>query len=237
MSTLLVTRSVLSTLVRQPLWWLCAALLAASWPALRTILPLGLSTADLHHWTAAYELAFLGGIVAILGGMGPLARLDWILGKAGAVHRTVIEAATLVSCAAAIGAFILVPAHLFDVWQFTEFRAGESFAALLLGWAHVATIAAVSLRLPLDMAPRVALVLLATCLIPGLLVGDTPAAGLTLAVLDVGGTLRASFDLPLSLAHWIAASVPILAWGAAAVALASPPDPRPAPAHALRDPR
>jgi len=237
MSIFLVTRSVLGTLVRQPLWWLCAALLAASWPALRTFLPLGLATADLHHWTAAYELAFLGGIVAILGGIGPLARLDWILGKAGAVHRTVIETVTLVSCAAVLGAFVLVPAHLFDVWQFTEFRAGESFAALLLGWLHVATIAAVLLRLPMDMVPRIALVLLATCLIPGLLVGAAPPARTALAVLDAGGTLRASFDFPLSLAHWMAASVPILAWGAAAVALASPPDPRPEPAHALRDPR
>lgn len=237
MSTLLVTRSVIATLVRQPLWWLCAALLAASWPALRTFLPLGLATVDLHHWTAAYELAFLGGIIAILGGIGPLARLHWILGKAGAVRRTMIETVTFLSCAAALGAFVLVPAHLFDVWQFTEFRAGESLAALLLGWTHVAAIAVVSLRLPLDMAPRVALVLLATCLIPGLLVGTAPAARLALAVLDAGGTLRASFDFPLSLAHWMAGSVPILAWGAAAVALASPPDPRPAPAHALRDPR
>ena len=237
MSALLVIRSVIGSLVRRPLWWLYAALLAASWPALRTFLPLGLATADLHQWTAAYEIAFLGGIAAIVGGMGPLAQLQWMLQKAGAVRRTALEVLALVTCAAALGVFALIPAHLFDVWQFPSFRADESLAALLIGWLHVAVVATTVLRAPIDPTARAGIVILATCLFPGLLVGDAWAGRFSLSALDAGGTLRASFDFPLAHAHRLAAGVPVVGWGATAIALASPPAPLPAHVHALRDTR
>ncbi|MEM9379833.1 MAG: hypothetical protein AAGB93_07760 [Planctomycetota bacterium] len=237
MSLLLVSRSVLASLARRPLWWLVASVLLASWPALRTFLPLGLATADLHHWTGAYELALFGGIVAILGGMGPLGRMGWILERAGPVRRTALETAALVLCAAALAAFVLVPAHLLDVWQFARFRVGDSLLALVLAWLHVAVVAACALRLPVEPTVRVAVVLLATCVVPPLLAGGTFMGEALLAILDAGASLRASFDFRLGRAHWIAASLPIVGWGAVAVALASPAPTLPVQPHAVRDPR
>ena len=236
-SVLLVARSVLTSLARRPLWWLLASLLFACWPALRTFLPLGLATADLHHWTGAYELALFGGIAAILGGIGPVARLGWILDRAGSTRRTALELVTFLACACALAAFVLVPAHLLDRWQFATFRVGESLLALVLGWLHVASIAACTLRLPVESTTRAAIVLLATCVLPPLLAGGAFFGDLVLAILDAGASLRASFDFPLTRAHWIAASLPIVGWGAAAVALASPATPPPDQAHAVRDPR
>lgn len=235
MGALLVTTSVVRTLARHPGWWVCALLLALSWPAFRTFLPLGLATADLHHWTAAYEVAFAGGALGLVGAMAPVGRLHWIVRPVGPVRHAAIDGLALFTSAAALGLFALVPAHLFHVWQYADFRAGESFASLLLGWAHLAALATVVLRIPLQPAVRVALVVLVAGIVPGLLAGASgPERGL-LAVLDAGGTLRTSFDFPLTRAHWMMASLPIVGLGAVAVALASPPDPH-RPPHALRDP-
>lgn len=236
MSVLLVTRAVLSALARRPLTWAGVLLMVLSWPALRTFLPLGLSTSALHHWTAAYEVAFVGGALAIVGATGPLARLEWILRPIGPVNKIVSSTAALTTAGALMGACALVPAHLFHTWQLAEFRPAESAAALALGWLHVAAVAAVVLRLPLDPLSRVALLLVGLGVVPGLLTGSAAPERLLLAVLDAGGTLRSSFDFPLSRAHWVMASVPILGWAAAAVALASPPAPS-RPLHAVRDPR
>lgn len=212
-------------------------MLALSWPTLRTFLPLGLATSDLHHWTAAYEIAFIGGIFGILAATEPLERMGWLLRDQGSVARIVTETVALTTIAALLGLFALAPAHAFGASQPLTFQVGASFAALVLGWVHVAVVAAAALRWKVDGAVRAACIGLAVAVLPGLLAGPSHFETAALSLLDAGGTLRASFDFTIARAHWITAFAPIVAWGAVAVAFARPTDPPSTATHALRDPR
>lgn len=236
MSALHVTLDLVRHHLRRPLGWLLVVLLLLSWPALRTFLPLGLVTADLHHWTGAYEVAFLGGALVIVLGMAPLDGFSWLLRPAGPSGRIALQGAALTLTAALAGALALVPAHLFHEWQLVSFRAGESLGALVLGWLHVAALALCALQLPLEPRVRAILVLALVTVVPGLLTGETGAGRAALSWLDAGETLRGSFEFPLASAHWIGAGLPIFGWVACALALAAPGPPRD-PTHEIRDPR
>ena len=83
---------------------------------------------------------------------------------------------------------------------------------------------------------RAALTLGLITVVPGLLAGDSSASSAALACIDAGETLRASFEFPPTRAHWIGASLPIIGWGAGALALATP-GANGRPSHAIRNPR
>lgn len=236
MSTLHVTYDLLRHQLRRPLGWLLAILLLMSWPALRTFLPLGLVTADLHHWTGAYEVAFMGGVAAIVLCLGPLEEIRWMMRPVGPIGRISVQWTALLVMGGLAGSLALIPAHLFHDWQQVDFRAGDSLGALVVGWSHTAALAVCVLQLRLDPHLGAALVLGLVTVVPGSTTGEGPLGSTLLAWTDAGETLRTSFEFPLTGAHWIGAALPIFGWVACALACATPGAER-GPGHALRDPR
>ena len=236
MSCMHVTLGLLRHHLRRPLGWVLIVVLLLSWPALRTFLPLGLVTADVHHWTGAYEAAFIGGVAAMAMSLSPLHELSWLMRPLGPSGRIFVQAGSMLLVSACAGALALVPAHLFHDWQLVSFRAGDSLPALLLAWAHAAAIGAVLLQVPLERHLRAAIAVGLVTLAPGLVTGETPAGHALLAWFDAGETLRESFEFSPTRAHWIGAALPMTGWIAGALALAAPgTDGR--PAHAIRNPR
>ncbi|MDB2575669.1 hypothetical protein N9Z54_00560 [Planctomycetota bacterium] len=236
MSCLHVTLGLLRHHLRQPLGWLLVAALLLSWPALRTFLPLGLVTADLHHWTGAYEVAFMGGLAAMAMSLSPLNEFCWIMRPLGPLGKIAVQTGSLILVSAGAGLLALVPAHLFYDWQIVSFQAEDSLPALVLAWAHAAVIGVVLLQLPLERHLRAAIAVGLVTVVPGLVTGETAAGHAILAWFDVGETLRASFEFSPTRAHWIGAALPMTGWFAGALALASPGDVG-RPTHAIRNPR
>ncbi len=236
MSCLHVTLGLLRHHLRQPLSWVLVVVLLLSWPALRTFLPLGLVTADLHHWTGAYEAAFMGGLAAMAMSLSPLDEFSWIMSPLGPVGKIAVQTGSLLLVSGCAGLLALVPAHLFYDWQLVSFRAEDSLPALVLAWAHAATISVVLLQLPLERHLRAAIAVGLIAVVPGLVTGETAAGQAILAWFDAGETLRESFEFSPTGAHWIGATLPMTGWVAGALALASPGSEE-RPTHAIRNPR
>jgi len=222
MSCLHVTLGLLRHHLRRPLGWLLVIALLISWPMLRTFLPLGLVTADLHHWTAAYETAFMGGVAAMALSLAPLEEFSWIMRPLGPMGRITVQTGSLLLVAVGAGLLALAPAHLFHDWQLVSFRAEDSLPALVLGWAHAATLGVVLLQVPMDQHLRPVLALGLITVVPGLVIGGTAPGQAILAWFDAGETLRASFEFPPTGAHWVGAVLPMTGWAACALALAWP---------------
>ncbi|MGB0330375.1 MAG: hypothetical protein ACPGPE_01000 [Planctomycetota bacterium] len=222
MSCLHVTLGLLRHHLRRPLGWLLVVAMLLSWPTLRTFLPLGLVTADLHHWTAAYEIAFLGGVAALALGLAPLEEFSWLMRPLGPVGRIAVQTLSLLIVAGCAGLLAVIPAHLFHDWQLASFRAEDSFPALVLGWAHAATLGVVLLQVPMDRHLRPVLTLTMIAVVPGLVSGDGLPGQAILSWFDPGETLRASFEFPPTGAHWAGAALPMMGWAACALALAWP---------------
>ena len=236
MSLLQVTIGLLRYHLRRPLGWLLVTALLLSWPTLRTFLPLGLVTADLHHWTGIYEIAFIGGAAAMVLSLTPIAEVAWVMRPLGPGRRVAHQACSLVLVSSLAGALALIPAHLFYDWQLVSFRPADSLPALVLGWTHMACIGVVVLQFPLESHLRAALTLALITVVPGLITGHSGVGQAALAWLDAGETLRESFGFSPTGAHWIGAALPIIGWIACALALATPGT-ESRPPHALRDPR
>ena len=222
MSCLHVTLGLLRHHLRRPLGWLLVMALLLSWPTLRTFLPLGLVTADLHHWTAAYEVAFTGGVAAMALSLAPLEEFSWLMRTLGPAGRVAVQSTALLLVAGCAGLLALIPAHLFHDWQLVSFRAEDSFPALILGWAHAAALGVVLLQAPMDRNLRPVLALVLIAVVPGLVIGDTLPGQAILAWFDAGETLRESFEFPPTGAHWVGAALPMTGWAACALALAWP---------------
>ena len=222
MASLLILRTALGQLARQPLAWLCVALLVASWWALEVLMPLGLSTSSLHRSTAHYELGFLAGAIAQGIALGGCLKLRWMIDLRGPVWGIATDMLVLVVAAAVMGSFILIPAESFQLWQFADFDTYESLAALLLGWTHLASMACV---VPLRSLSRsrvttfrdnlagVSWIAFATVLVPASIQGASPHGSAALHILDPGRMLRASFaPTELSMGAWLTALLPVLGW-------------------------
>ena len=230
MATLLTVRTALGQLARQPMAWLCAAVLSSGWWLLEVFMPLGVATGSLHRSTAQYELGFLGGAIAQAMAIGICLKMRWMVNLRSPTWGMVSDMTVLMVAAIAMGAFILVPAEVFQVWQFTEFRTAEAAVALLLGWAHLAAmICVIPLRWPRskesaafrDNAAGVAWIAFAAVLVPASFTGASPFSRAALHVLDPGRMLRITFD-PTSLSGgtWLAALLPVIGWGFLGLALA-----------------
>ena len=116
-----------------------------------------------------------------------------------------------------------MPAHLLREWQLEEFRAASSFPALAASLGHLSALLVMSLRSPSgDRVAALAAAAAAGLVLPGLLMGDTPASAGVLILIDTSAPLRRSFDFPADGAHWLGAALPTLGWGLIAAALASP---------------
>lgn len=226
MLTYSVARTTVLSLVGRPGTWLLAAMLVSAWPGLRAFMPLGLVSSELHQATAAYELAFIGGLVGILLGMPALDRLADLLSQIESTARVCAVTAALVACAVLLGACAALPALMFDDWQFATFRTSASSIALILAWIQSALIATSVLRLPLAAPIRGLVVLLAAWLAAALLPWSDHFSLAAASILDPSATLRTSFDFPLSGAHWIRAILSIVVWAAVALWAHSPPRPR-----------
>ena len=222
MALLLILRTALGQLARQPLTWLCVAGLMASWWALEVLMPLGLATGSLHRSTAHYELGFLAGAIAQGIALGACLKLRWMVQLRGPAWGIATDMIVLVIAATSVAAFIIVPAEAFQLWQFADFNTGESLAALVLGWAHLAAMACV---VPLrassqirtttfrDNVAGVSWIAFATVLVPASVVGLSPHGSAALHILDPGRMLRASFapsDLPIG--AWLTALLPVVGW-------------------------
>lgn len=229
---------------RRPAFWLLLAVALLGWRGLELFLPLGIATEGMHRSVAHYQVAFVGGFAGMLLVLASVARFGALTRPQGAVSRTFAEALGLLVVASVVGAVVLVPTHTFELWQYADFDAPRALAALLVAWLHVAVaLVAVVLR-PVrhDAAPRPEIRLWALAVVgglvvvPGLLVGTSAMSRTALFLLDAGGILRASFDFPPAGAHWIQSCLPIVGWGALAVARASPAAAPPS-SHAVRHPR
>lgn len=231
MALLLTLKAALGQMARQPLAWLCAATLAASWWILEVLMPLGLATGSLHRSTAHYELGFLGGAIAQGMALGTCLKLRWIVDLRSPWWGLVANMLILVCAAILMSAFILVPAEAFQLWQFADFRTEQSLVALMLGWVHLAAMASI---VPLSGSPArrtstfrdnvlgVAWIAFAVVIIPASVQGEGPSGSAILHVFDPGRMLRASFE-PASLpwGAWWAALMPALGWSLIALWLAS----------------
>lgn len=251
MAALLILRTVLSQVLRQPLAWLVAAILVTGWWGLEVLMPLGLATDGIHRSSAHYELAFIGGAIAQMLALEPCLKLRWAFLQRGSAWGVAVDVAALFIVALLMGSVIVVPAELFQLWQFAEFHTASSLAALFLGWAHVAAMAAV---VPLRSSIRdtrerfqdkligVGWIAFAAVVIPALASGLSPHGRALLHLLDPGRMLRATFvGAELGLASWAAALIPIVGWSLVAAGL-RPRDTEASsapsiPPHALRDSR
>lgn len=223
MWALLVIRSVLGALARSPTAWLVAALMGAAWWALEELLPLGLSTDGIHRSSAHFEVAFIGGAAGIAIALRELRGLDHVLRPSPPMQRAIVEVTAMVTCAAILGSFAVIPALAFDTWQLANFDAVASTFGLLVGWGHIASLATLGLWLRRADAAVAALVaLLVTLIVPGLLVGEGWIDGGLLRILDAGALLRATFDVPLNSAQLAWALVPIFGWTCLRAATLSP---------------
>lgn len=255
MTTLLILRNVATQLLRQPLFWLVSASLVACWWGLEVFMPLGLSTEQLHRSTAHYELAFLGGALAMGLAMGPCIRMRWTLRDLGPWRGVGVDLITLMLAATMAGSVVLIPAEAFQLWQFPEFRTPVALAGLALGWLHLASMAAV---IPLritgaspgreaqasfrDRITGLGWIAFAVVAVPALVPGLSPHGRALLHLLDPGRMLRASFsDAEIGVGTWLAAWIPPIGWALVAVGLglrADAPSQSPlSTPHALRDPR
>lgn len=227
MSSALVLVEVLRGTARRPVAWWIVATMWFAWLGLERFMPLGLVTEGLHRSTAHYEVAFVGGCACILFAAGPVARLNHVLRPAGAARRTALEIASLFTVGAVTAALVVVPAQLFDQWQYPDFEPVRSAAAGALALLH---FAALTVLLAVRGAGRgderrewgVPAAALAAFAVPALLTGETGVGRFALHALDVGRPLRISFDFPLSWAQWGGAMLPTLALGALACAVISP---------------
>ena len=195
----------------------------AGWWGLEHLLPLGLTTGTTHRLSAHYEVSFIaGGAVAALTA-ARLARHDVLLRRLRSTTRTATEWATCV-CAGTLAAGALVaPAHLLREWQLEQFRGAASFPALTASLGHLSALLVIGLRAPSgDRVAALAAAAAAGLVLPGLLMGDTPASAGVLVLIDTSAPLRRSFDFPADGAHWLRAALPTLGWGLVAAALASP---------------
>ncbi len=230
MALLLTLKAALGQLARQPLTWLCAVTLAASWWVLEVLMPLGLATGSLHRSTAHYELGFLGGAIAQAIVLGECLKLRWIVQLRGPWWGLATDMLILVSAAAVMASFILIPAEVFQLWQFADFRTGQAMAALLLGWTHLAAMACVvPLRWSLaaqtttfrDKVIGVSWIAFAAVVIPASVRGLSPNGAAILHIFDAGRMLRASFEpTQLSIGAWCTALLPAVGWSLVGLGLA-----------------
>ena len=194
-------------------------------------MPLGLATGSLHRSTAHYELGFLGGAIAQALVLGECLKLRWVLALRGAAGGLATDLLILVASSAAMAAVILLPAELFQLWQFADFRTPEAIAGLLIGWLHLAAMACVvPLRWPARQAQAgifrdkmlgVSWIAFAAVILPASIPGATPQGAAVLHLFDPGRMLRASFHASeLSLGAWCFALLPILGWSGVAFWLA-----------------
>ncbi len=251
MPALLILKTVLAQWIRLPLAWLCAFAFTATWWGLEVFMPLGLATQSIHRSTAHYELAFLAGALAQAMALGPCLKLRWIIHQQSPHQGLGTDVLVLAVVAMLMGSTVVLPAEVFQRWQFPDFRTGTAFAALCLGWLQLAAMASVlplrsSMRDPSgafrDKLIGVVWIAFAVIVIPASVTGLSPHGSALLHLLDPGRLLRASFtDANLGWGAWIAGSLPILGWcflglGLAQRAHHAPPPPSTAH-HALRHPR
>ncbi len=218
---------VLRGVVFGPAFALVVLMSWAGWWGLEHLLPLGLTTGATHRLSAHYEVAFMaGGLVSAMTA-ARLARHEVLLRHLRGGARTATEWTTCVCAGTLAASALVVPAHLLREWQVEEFRGAASFPALAAALGHLSALLVVGLRAPSrDRGAALAAAAAAGLVLPGLLMGDTPASAGVLVLIDTSAPLRRSFDFPADGAHWLGAALPTLGWGLIAAALVGPRDAR-----------
>ncbi|QDV10102.1 hypothetical protein Poly30_56640 [Planctomycetes bacterium Poly30] len=251
MAALLILRIVITQVLRQPIFWLASVGLLAVWWSLEVFMPLGLGTAGIHRSTAHFELALLAGAFGQALALGPCLKLRPMFLERGRWWGLGVDLTALTSMSALMASVVLIPAEAFQRWQFASFEATTSVAALLVGWAHLASMVAI---VPLRSSSRdhhdsfrdkltgVGWIAFAVVVVPALTAGRLPYGRALLHLLDPGRMLRSSFTGdPLGADAWLASLLPIFGWslvaagwsrGSTAASIASPNA-----RHALRHPR
>lgn len=252
MAVLLILRTVTGQVLRQPLMWLSSAVLVAAWWGLEVFMPLGLSTDQLHRSTAHYELAFLGGALGQAMALPYCLKLRWAFSTRGAIWGVAVDLVVLSSIAALVASAILIPAEVFQRWQFAEFQTARSLGALGIGWLHLAAMASVIPLRSIQGDPResfrdkltgVGWIAFAVAVVPALAAGRSLHGRALLHILDPGRMLQATYaDADLGTTAWLAAILPILGWSLVAVGLShrstrGRPIPSTIPPDALRHTR
>lgn len=221
-----VVRWAFLHVVRQPATWVAVPLLAAVWPLVEHLHPLGITTQRRDEPAALYELAFVTALVAAVVAQDLLARAEPLLTPAGPVRRALAE----VSAHLAIGSLYLLP--VLGVAWFTEaprsaFVPARLPLAVLLTVLHLGALALVVRSLPLSRTLRSAALPLLAWALPALVTATTLGYDL-LAALDAGRHLELAFESRASGPQRMAAGLPIIGWSAVGLLMT-----RPHP-HALR---
>ena len=224
-----VLRWVLARWVRQPATWLVVPVLAAAWPIVNAIHPLGITTTRRGETGALYELVFLSALAATLAGQMLLGRAEPLLVSLGTGRRCGVEFVTHL----ALGALYLLPV-LITAWFTQAPRSAFAPTRLPLGAIltlfHLAALAQVLRRLPLPRSLQATALPLLAWALPALVTASVMGVDF-LAALDAGRHLELASERQASGPQRIGAGLPIIGWTAVGLLMT-----RPHP-HALRRPR
>lgn len=229
MYPLAIARWVAGLLIRRPLVWLWAALMAAIWPAVVRFSPLGVTTSADGAAPVVYEVAFMACLAGVLLGMAVLQRGAWFLELVEPVRRMTAELSALAAATSVLLVAGLLPVVLLG-------GAGESLSGsevplrALVCWLHLSAVALVLLRLPLPGHARLVILPLATWVVPALLSLTGTGGELASHAFDAARALRLREESVLG--GWKASAFPIIGMLWAARLLARPPQ----PVHEIRNP-
>lgn len=221
MLALALARALASSVLRNPLLWcLAGATFALRWVVDLTF-ELGLTVDGVHELAASYELAFMGGCLAVALTLAAAVRHAAVLQPASATARIGAPIVAGLLAAAVPAAASIVPAHWSREWQPVPFDADASRTALVLGWAHLTAIG-LAVRPALDPTrppsgrteTAAALAPLAVGLLAPAALGE--GASFMRQLVDVSAPLQASFDLSAPGAHLTPALLSIVFWTALA---------------------
>ena len=214
MTTLAITRWILTRTLRSPLGWALLFLGSFAWPALLQLTPIGISSGSADGAALVFEVAFLG---VLLGCWRGLVALEGILPALRLVADTTRWRAQATALfVSAFGWGLLVSAWPLALGAVGEGGPARLLLGLALGAAHLAVLGLLLLNLRVPAGARSLGLLLLAWWVPAFLGTSSLAARWASATLDVAVTLRSPRE-GWSLAALAVRLGPILAVGLAAL--------------------
>lgn len=220
---LTTSRWVASRLLRQPALWALAGAIAALWPTVAALSPMGLATSQDSVPGILYEVAFGSLLAGHLLALLVTERLEWFVKPLALVRRATFFLAASTTAACLLLAAALSPPLLLGT-------PGPPLLALALTHLHLAAISLVLIQVPVPPSARAPALFVCTWILPA--IGSTvPHVGPVLdGVFSAGGHLDlARISSGISLPHLL----PIAGLVLAAWMLEGPTTPaKPAPVQA-----
>ncbi len=223
-------RWVALRLMRHPATWLWVALLAAVWPTIAALTPVGLTTDSATEARAIYEVAFIACAVASLAALAIHLNADAFLAPLSPLQRATVEVSGHLAAGIVFVVPLLIAAYAVGA-PTASFVPTRLPLGALLTQLHLAGLAIALSRVPLPRAALLAVLPALAWLLPALLPDRGGLWAGVRHVLDCARHLDFLAERPGSGAHRIADSLPII--GLLGIGLLLPRQ----LTHALRHPR